>query len=337
MPASPTLPNLRVPVAIRFVIMCCPGREAMVRRLRESLEGAIVLEVWDAKREGNVPCALHAFEMGLAAFKGEPFTVLQDDAELCAGFVEYVDTFTKDIRELDLVIQWYAHPWVAPKCQRDDRPTFYRHWGGNYLVSVATTYSAKWAEKIRARLADAVENDTRDDHGQLHGDDHRIADTLDFHGGAFWVHVPSLVQHIGDVSMVAGRKVSLASHDARQSRCYVGRGFDARSLTPNVIIPWAQKPAKERIMDDTSDTIPVLPAPTEVPKLVGEMTAAELYAALMELENADRDKTDGRHLATEHAQELTANARTLAAVTTSAVPVVCNECGAPESTCGHGG
>lgn len=323
--------------------MCCPGREAMVRRLRESLEGAIVLEVWDAKREGNVPCALRAFEMGLAAFKGEPFTVLQDDAELCAGFVEYVDTFTADIRNLDLVVQWYAHPWVAPKCQRDDLPTFYRHWGGNYLVSVATTYSASWAEKIRARLADAVENDTRDDHGQLHGDDHRIADVLDFHGGAFWVHVPSLVQHIGDVSMVAGRKVSLASHDARQSRCYVGRGFDARSLIPNVIAPWR---AKERTMDDTNDTTPVLPASTEAPKLVGMMTAAELYAALSELEDANRDKTDGRQLATELAQEVIARRHFLEGEAHEAakivaepamVPVVCNECGAAEGTCGHEG
>jgi len=300
----------------------------MVHRLRESLVGAIVLEVWDERREGNVPCALRAFEMGLSAFKGQPFTVLQDDAELCAGFVEYVDTFTKDVRNLDLVIQWYAHPWVAPKCQKEDRATFYQHWGGNYLVSVATTYSASWAEKVRARLADAVESDVRDDHGTLHGDDALIAQVLDFSGGTFWVHVPSLVQHIGDVSMVAGRKVSLASHDARQSRCYVGKDFDARSLIPGLVVPWRK--VKERDMEDL--------------KKVGEMTAPELYQALRELEDSNRDKTDGRHLATEHAQELEARRHFLdgeaheaakVATVPPMLPVVCNECGASAGACGH--
>ncbi len=331
----------------------------------------IVLEVWDTERKGNIPCALRAFEMGLEAFKGQSFTVLQDDAQVCRGFAEYVGNF----QDTPDVIQWYAHGLVTefqiPPAAKGEtvlyRPMFTKHRGDEFVCSLATTYPPLWALRVQMALADAVEFGKPDDAGQLQGDDAVIKMMLEFWGGEFWVHVPSLVQHIGYVSAVAGRNVTLGSHAARESRCYVGRTFDARELLPVVKAPWR---AKETIMDEaakeeiTQPAAPIPAPPAEPPindrKLVGDMTARELFRALSAIEEETKDPTDGRRLAMEHAVDLggppayrnmdpanRAIADRLAAEmhfagasggTMSRIdvpPEVCNECGAPVGDCGH--
>ncbi len=336
-----------------IVIMCCPGREAMVAHLRQSLmtgrgrigetPSPIVLEVWDTDRKGNIPCALRAFEMGLEAFKGQSFTVLQDDAQVCRGFAEYVGSF----QDCPGVIQWYAHGLVTERTRLGSgplgQPMFTKHRADEFLCSLATTYSPLWALRVQMALADAVEFGKSDDSGQLQGDDAVIKMVLEFWEGEFWVHVPSLVQHIGYVSAVAGRNVTLGSHAARESRCYVGRTFDARTLMPVVRAPWRaeENPMDEAAKEEITQPAAPIPAPPAEPpindrKLVGDMTARELFRALSAIEDETKDPNDGRRLAMEYAVDLGGATRTDSLTRSHLVPPeVCNECGAPVGDCGH--
>lgn len=282
---------------MNFVIMCCPGREDLVPALRSSLAGHIVVETWDTKREGAMVGAMRAFQLGLDCFKDQPFTVLQDDAEVCAHFGDYVAQFMGDVRECGIIIQWYAHGWVAPSLAKvwellEKRGTarmagaFEEFGGHDYVCSLATTYPHEWAEKIYLYLRDQVDHDgQKDDQGRMHGDDAAIADVLAYHRKEFYVHVPSLVQHIGHVSMVAGRSVTLESHDARTSRCYVGKDFDARSIVVTSM-PWREPKEKETNMDEEAKT----------EKKVGEMTVRELYDAMASL---DAETTDEQTMRTQ--------------------------------------
>ncbi len=325
--------------------MCCPGREDMVASHKWPLarDGAIVLEVWDTDRQGSACCALRAFELGLEVFKGKSFTVLQDDAETCRGFAPYLASFQDEVDAQDLVIQWYAHPWVTSytigKPRVAKAATFIERPGGSFICSIATTYSGAWAEKIRQRLADVVEHERakwQDDEGRIHGDDRFIAETLKHHGGMIQVHVPSLVQHVGMESVVAGHSIKLGSHDARQSQCYVGLTFDARNLMDMVLVPW-RKHKKETNMDENA-----LDGEDKGEKKVGEMTVAELYADLKALIEAERDD-GGQFLATEYAQELQALTRESKTVSDPEIGTlmrakgvsVCNECGELTGECGH--
>jgi len=313
-----------------IVIMCCPGREALVARLRGQLRGAIVVEVWDSLRQGSLPCALRVFELGLDVFKGRPFTVLQDDAEVCQGFADYLDTFTSDVATNDLVIQWYAHGWVAGKTYRN--PHFAEFGGHDYVCSLATTYSPRWAEKIRSHLRDMVDHDGhKDDKGRLYGDDAAIADVLAWERKEFFVHIPSLVQHIGHVSMIAGRQVSLQSHDARTSRCYVGEDFDARAFIGKVSVPWrAPADVKEKIMEDEKTNVDAGAVTAgQTDKKIGEMTVGEFMLALHEM-GAEK----------ENPVQLSAPRYPAARDTGAPLSAVkfapnCNECGDTSGDCGH--
>jgi hypothetical protein len=249
----------------------------MVSELRKRLVGHIVVEAWDVKLEGNVVCALRAFELGLDCFKGQPFTVLQDDAELCDHFADYAQAFVADVMARNLIIQWYAHGWVAGSLQALNGDVLFEQFGGrDYVCSLATTYPHEWAEKIRDYLKDQVEHDgVRDDFGKMHGDDQAIADVLSYNRKEFYVHIPSLVQHVGHVSMVAGRHVSLESHDARTSRCYVGKDFDARTLLSRVNVPWRKQTREDNMTtkhthehvkhDKDEDTVKDVPVVVEPP------------------------------------------------------------------------
>lgn len=345
---------------MNFVIMCCPGRESMVADLRRRLTPGIVLEVWDGAREGALPCALRAFEMGLSAFRGKDFTVMQDDAEVCEGFNHYISSTWLDLSirgdKRVGVVQWYAHPWVTkyPGNGMAVRELDVRD-GKTFLVSLATTYTPEWAHRIAAYLADCADGKVagfqKDDQGRMHGDDAAIANLLTYYGASYYVHVPSLVQHRGDVSMVAGRSVTLASHDARQSRCYVGRNFDARQLLD---LPLN---IERTIMDNQEDVKLPPPNTDDVPTKVegqppdlerhhrlnvapvGHMTARQLYNALKELD-AEDTADDGQQLG--EPQPLPAprvahvgNLRDLVAHVESPTTANCNVCGDNTGTCPH--
>jgi len=266
--------------------MCCPGREELVERLRKQLgPGVLILEVWDSAREGALTCSAKAFETGLAAFRDQPFTVLQDDAIVCRGFAAYADQFTVDVKARDLVIQWYAHGWVAGKTPHLDhvpgsfkRPHFDEFGGHDFVSSVATTYCTLWAMKIRDHLMDLIEHDgVRDDQGRLHGDDQAIADVLAWERKEFYVHIPSLVQHDWEaVSMVAGRNVAPQSHDARTSRCFVGVDFDAATLTGRIAAPWNEsKGETDMAKHKYTKTVEEVAAPSPVDEEDGQQLAVD--------------------------------------------------------------
>lgn len=256
----------------------------MVADLRKRLSPRdIVIEVWDAERQGSAVCALRAFQTGLEAFQDKPFTVLQDDALPCWNFSGYADQFMPDVAA-GTIINWYAHPWVTSDTARaraeDYLPRFINAPGRSFIVSLAVSWPRLWAERVEARLRDAVDHDPRDDQGRRHGDDAYIAQVLHYFRGEYWTHSPSLVQHRGEFSVVANRQVNLASHDARLSRCFVGAQFDATAFNDRVDIHW------RRIKGDTM---------TKHVKEHGEHKKHDDEPTL---------NSEGRQLAVEHAQDV---------------------------------
>ncbi len=210
----------------KIVVMNHPDRNpyTLLKQLSVCHDAVVVT---DTMRKGALHNAISAFTVGVEL--GGPVTILQDDVEVCINFLPYMAQYLGHVERHGTVIQWFMNGhnfnagWDAFKAVLHERTP------DQFLSTQAVTYPHDLAVKILAHLK-RVEPDVRpDDLGRKHGDDMHIRDAMILADRHFYIHVPALVQHIGEDSLVAP---GLSLYDGfRQSKCYVGRGFDALNLT----------------------------------------------------------------------------------------------------------
>lgn len=226
---------------MNIVIMSCPPRDPDYVRNQLISDGVSYPHtVIDNEHRGNLYCAIEAFSLG-TKFAG-PLTIVQDDIEICRGFVPYLEKYMGEVERNNLVLQWFASPHYFPTKDNVTGPDGFRRGADDFLFCLATTYSRKWAFQILdylSRIAEEAEETGKwkDDTGRVHGDDMHIRDLLKREHGEYWVHVPGIVQHVGERSLVGNADVPLLGE--RVSRCYVGKEFDARGL--EVSKPWLKQ------------------------------------------------------------------------------------------------
>lgn len=209
-----------------FVVQTCPPRDcrALVARLRvqshlwRSSPPSVVV-VPDVGNEGQLRGQLRA----LALVKGHgAVTLLEDDIEICDGFVPYV--CERWSYRPEPVIRWYA-PGDLPA-------GLARGWhalpGGEFKCNQAVTLR----EDFVMRLLSSEPTARRLAAPERHSGDALIADVLAALGEPFAQHSPGLVQHTGRTSLVTASRNTLRDrfHEAgyHLSHNYIGRDGDPR-------------------------------------------------------------------------------------------------------------
>jgi hypothetical protein len=202
-----------------IIIMTAPPRDPspLARTLSCNVHYAI-----DIDREGTLPNVITCFEMGLSL--GGPVTILQDDVITCGNFVPYVERLLPTIAAANAIVKWFD---VAdmPLPGFMECPRFRLKPSQLFGYIQAVTYSRHNAEQIHKFLTALPEPYLRDDRGQCHGDDMYIRQALDCYRKPFWVHSPSIVQHIGIDSLVAPG-IPLDMKHKRVSQTFVGIDYD---------------------------------------------------------------------------------------------------------------
>lgn len=197
--------------------MTAPPRST--EALRASLEGATVVECIDADRLGSFYNAIAAFRVGVNL--GGPFTILQDDVQVCRNFVSYVSRMLSTIETEEWIVNWFD---VTLPMQPREPHMIWRD-GKGFYYSQAVTYPSMMGARILDYLEQvAIPLSQKDDRGQTHGDDMWVRAALTEMRESFLVHLPSLVQHIGGDSLVAPG-MRLEQHQ-RVSRHFIGTDFD---------------------------------------------------------------------------------------------------------------
>lgn len=228
-----------------IIVMACPGRDAEPLATQLFLQGAQVVIVEDRERKGALCNALAAFRVGLEL--GGPVTIFQDDTEVVKNFVPYYRQYLWHVEQQSLIIQWFCNGQNFNDTWGVEKGLLVGRTADKFLSTQAVTYSRRWAQRIYEWLQQAARTAVPDDLGRLHGDDMHIQNCLktydktypkqDGHP-SFHIHVPNLVQHVGEQSLV-GPGITL--YDGfRQSKCYPGKGFDAMRL--QLVEPWSYQP-----------------------------------------------------------------------------------------------
>lgn len=211
---------------VNIVIMNCPPRDPEPLATVLFMQGAQVCIVSDRERKGALPNAIQAFQVGLEL--GGPVTVLQDDVEVCKNFVPYMAQYLPHVERFRTIIQWFCNGHNVNQEWHVDRAQLLERNPDKFLSTQAVTYPREVAAYILPWLVRICAEVNSDDRGAKHGDDMHIQSVLRARQQNFYIHVPNLVQHVGEDSMV-GPGIGL--YDGfRQSKCYAGRGFNALSL-----------------------------------------------------------------------------------------------------------
>lgn len=212
-----------------FVIQTAGGRdvEPLASRLRAQSAGvpnANVLIVPDQGNEGELRGMIRALDIGRRA-DGRVLTLLEDDVEVCDGFVPYVCARWADPGPL--VVRWYA-PGDVP----EDAPSgWLLEPGRNYLCNQATTMTVGFVDRLLESQHLGARLRSRD----RHSGDALIADVLGELGWHMATRVPGLVQHAGEKSLVSPNSNPLRRRFEdgvyHRSRRYIGSDVDPRRGT----------------------------------------------------------------------------------------------------------
>jgi len=220
-----------------IVIMKHPDRNVDALHTQLQKQGAIVVIVGDSNRRGALMCAIDAFTVGVQL--GGPVTIVQDDVEICRNFVPYLAQYLPHFERFQTVIQWFMNGGAFNAAYDVYKALLLEQTPDRFLSTQAVTYSHNTAANILAYLKKAEPGLRPDDLGCKHGDDAIVRDALIWIGKPYYIHVPALVQHVGEDSVVAP---GLTLYDGfRQSKCYVGRGFDAMTLKVPEPFNWKER------------------------------------------------------------------------------------------------
>lgn len=206
-----------------FVVQTCPPRNPAAIVARLEAQGAEVLEVADVGAEGELRGMLRALELGAAA-RGGAVTLLEDDVLICEGFVPYVCEEWRD--PAVPVVRWYAPGDLTPNLPRG--------WcvepGGRYFCNQATTFEPAFIRDLLASPEAARRLAVSD----RHSGDALIAEVLERRGDYFATHLPGLVQHVGEQSLVAPvvnpQRSRLTAGPYHHSAYFIGEDVDPRRV-----------------------------------------------------------------------------------------------------------
>ena len=181
----------------------------------------------DADHRGQAWNFCRALVAGLNA-GAERITLLEDDIEICRGFVDRVER--QPIPADCAFISWfdpflgcprlgsYYHPTVPSKEPMPLAPGLVRRICSLFYCNQALTFTRATAERIARAPVASLWN-------QPHAGDEMIAQILQHEN--YGVHFPSLVQHVGAVSLCnPGQPLK----KNRISHHYPGPDFDAGAL-----------------------------------------------------------------------------------------------------------
>lgn len=206
-----------------FAVQTAPPRDPapLLEKLRAQAggmlgHGASVHVVRDDAGRGQLQTMLRVLMLGPQ--HGSPVTLIEDDVLICEGFVPYVTGMLPlPFKGLPHVVQWFAHGEIPVWA-----PRWFRQKGDRYYFNQAVTFSV---EACRAIL----ESDLTRDWAEPHGGDVLIQKVLASKGWRFATHVPGLVQHDQQTSLV-GNNARVRPGDWRMSKVFVGEDYDARDL-----------------------------------------------------------------------------------------------------------
>jgi hypothetical protein len=213
--------------AVNIVIMSCPPRDPEPLATALFMQGAQVCITTDREpRKGALFGAIQAFTVGLEL--GGPVTILQDDIEVCKNFVPYMAKYLNHVERFRTVIQWFCNGGNYNQAWDVQDAVMVERNADKFLSTQAVTYPREVAAYILPWLIQIHEQVLPDDRGRKNSDDRHIQSILMSRQQNFYIHVPNLVQHVGEASLV-GPGIGL--YDGfRQTKCYPGKGFDAMRL-----------------------------------------------------------------------------------------------------------
>jgi len=192
-----------------IVVMNVPERPPI-----EGLTGPVSYCL-DIHHSGALPTAIDALSMGLET--PGPVTILQDDIIVCKNFVPYIEKFLPYIEHQRQIVKWFD---VATPLDPTKRPRLRQRTPETFTCTQAVTYSSHWARRILHFLKALA---VLDNPPPIHGDDNWICEALKAWGQNYYVHRPSLVQHVGRYSVASP---GLRLTDARIAHDFIGLDFD---------------------------------------------------------------------------------------------------------------
>jgi hypothetical protein len=212
--------------SVNIVVMGCPPRDPEPLATALFLQGAQVCITSDKDRKGALFGAIQAFTVALEL--GGPVTILQDDVEVCKNFVPYMAKYLAHVERFRTVIQWFCNGGNYNQAWGVETASLVERAPDRFLSTQAVTYPREVAAYILPWLHQIYDQVQPDDKGRKHSDDRHIQSILMSRQQNFNIHVPNLVQHVGEASLV-GPGIGL--YDGfRQTKCYPGKGFDAMRL-----------------------------------------------------------------------------------------------------------
>ncbi len=185
-------------VTLSTAIMHAPwarDRADTVRTLTHELRGAHrVTVVQDTKREGIWPTARRAW----MAASGTHHLVLQDDAELCSGFVKQAMAAIES--NPDAAISFFNFAGKAATKARDMGVPWLDLAG--HATALAVAMPSSWVHPWMVWCRDHIAPDFRHD-------DTRLQVWLAVTDRPMWFTIPCLVDHLGDKTSIAGNRPPL--------------------------------------------------------------------------------------------------------------------------------
>lgn len=171
---------------MRYIMRTCKGREHYAESLIKQLPS---VEVCFDDRGGAMQCFIKSLEMS----RDDAVVNMEDDIILTQGFTKKLESVVA--QKPDTVIQFFS-------MRKADKEIGSR-WdaGRNYLMAQCTYFPSKVSKGILA-FSKKYENI---DH-KSHPLDSMVADYLAATKQRYWIHCPSLVDHIVGVSMIDPRR-----------------------------------------------------------------------------------------------------------------------------------
>lgn len=171
---------------VRVIIKAMRERQTFVDEIREQVPSAEVC--WDEKR-----CSIDTFLRSMDMVGDEAAIHLEEDIQLCEDFVPKINAAIAE--RPDTFIQFFS--------MRKADLTVGSRWDRNFLMNQCFYAPPEFSKAIRAYYPIWPDR-------KLHpgGPDMLVCDWLKARKLAYWIHVPSLVDHRVAVSMIDKRRSS---------------------------------------------------------------------------------------------------------------------------------
>lgn len=183
---------------MKIIIRAVRSREHMVDEMLKEIPNAIVY--YDDVYKNAMSSFLHVLEIN----GSEPVVILEDDVELTSNFLD----------KLNNAIKGHEHELVQFFSMRKADIDVGSRYDRNYLMGQCTYFPRGYTKLIREYYE--LWKNTPNGIKHSTGTDTMINDFLRYKKEKYWIHVPSLVQHLEVKSVIDSRRSS-----KRQSKTFI--------------------------------------------------------------------------------------------------------------------